>query len=187
MSQQKWARAEKEKYVYNALVKKGVPTKEAQKARSLGASTIKERYGVELKKLETKKVDYTLRVDSRGKGLYIKKDYVKPIRKTTKKLDVIDKAFKEQQKALPKRDRDIARRQKLWRVYSEQYDDKMPIKHRQIAQKANLEKGFDINETYGFAIAYYAFLYQISPEEVKKNTDVGKFVPESYVVAESRL
>lgn len=183
----KWARAEKEKYVYNALIKKGVSVKEAQAARSLGQKTIKERYGVELKKLEEKKVDYTLRVDPQRKGVYIKRDYVKPVRKTQKKPDAIDKAFAQQRKLMSPQQQLQTRRARLWKTYSEKFEQNMPQRHILIAQKANLEQGFDINDKYGFAIAYYAFIYNKSVEEVKANTNVGMFMPEEYVVNTSRL
>jgi len=174
-SLKKWARAEKEKYVYNRLVAKGIDTKEAQKARGWGYERIKSTYNVDLSQLQENKVDYQLRVDPTRRGVYVKKDAVKVERKTPK---VITKRQKIQEEDPGRRRQQ--RRMILWKGYSEKFEQNMPNRHLQIAQKANLEQGYDINDAYGFAVAYYAFVYNVSPEEVKNATKTSQFFPEAY-------
>lgn len=187
----KWARAQKEKYVYDALIKKGVSVKEAQKGRSLSQKTIKERYGLDLKKLEQKQVDRSLRVDPKNPKLFVRVDRVRPVRKST----TPPKTKKEYlQTDAPKRkgskkSQMVERRKKLWKYYSQKYDEKMPATHKEIAQRTNLLKGFDINDPYGYAVAYYAFVYNIAPSEIinRYTQDLKKFVPEDYIINEKQI
>lgn len=54
-----------------------------------------------------------------------------------------------------------------WTKFSEKEEKEMPKEFKDLSQKINIKRGYDPNDSYGYAVIFYAFTLDASIEEVE--------------------
>lgn len=58
-------------------------------------------------------------------------------------------------------------RNESWTRFSEKEEKEMPKEFKELSQKINLKRGYDPNDSYGYAVIFYAFTLDASIEEIE--------------------
>lgn len=67
-----------------------------------------------------------------------------------------------------------------WTRFSEKEEKEMPKEFKQLSQKINIQRGYDPNDSYGFAVIFYAFTLDKSIEEIEALMVRDKFDGDIY-------
>jgi hypothetical protein len=58
-------------------------------------------------------------------------------------------------------------RNETWTQFSEKEEKDMPKEFKELSQKINVKRGYDPNDSYGYAVIFYAFTLDASIEEIE--------------------
>lgn len=71
-------------------------------------------------------------------------------------------------------------RNETWTQFSEKEEKEMPKEFKQLSQKINIKRGYDPNDSYGYAVIFYAFTLDASIEEIEALMVRDKFDGDIY-------
>ncbi|MDY0292689.1 MAG: hypothetical protein RBR02_10190 [Desulfuromonadaceae bacterium] len=190
-------RALKERRIYRALINAGVEPKTARKYRGNSEKFILEMTGVRIPKKVPKIKEYTKETLSKKRREIIKYQYAREKGldiKTAQKLKKSSYKFIEERARYitpekrprevkyGKSDRDV--RQDNWRNWAKEQE--FPDFIEREAEKINLKEGFDVNASYGYTVAFYAYIENENIDDWHDRVTADK-VTESAVYSYSAL
>ena len=177
---------EKRKIRYNTVYNATGNVKLAQQARDWSDSRIVSNYGVTvgnkippIKKLSDKQIKERQRYLSTYQyavSLGFESEEARILKYGSKRSIRLEQQYKSPRKlswsvakSLPEKNRRI----NLWREWSS--DKNYPPSVIQMTRRLNIQNNFNHKASYGFAVAFYAFIEQSSIEEVSSFMTVDRF------------